>query len=160
MQPLKFSYTAFLFLVIITLINCSKRNETTVDVVVTEKGTSTPAVGIPVNFGYSSTGGVFSSQVVEQTKTTDANGRVSFKGEQKDETFGVGFPNGVDYFGDGTNLDQGKNGTVFLNIYPFAYVRVHAKNVNPFDSNDKLSLSNGLLGGGCVVWGYNRHDCC
>ena len=148
MQVLKAVRILFLIVVIITLSNCSKRNETTVDVVVLEKGTNIPAVGIPVNFGYSSTGGVFSSQVVEQTKTTDANGRVSFKGQQNDETYGVGFPNGIDYFGDGTNLEQGKNGTIFLNTYPFAYVRVHAKNVSPFDSNDKLGLSNGLLGGG------------
>ncbi|PKP44187.1 MAG: hypothetical protein CVT95_11305 [Bacteroidetes bacterium HGW-Bacteroidetes-12] len=111
--------TAFL----VGVVGCKK--DTTADVFVYEKGTNSPMVGIPVNFGYS-TSGVFSGQIVEQTKTTDANGKVNFKGKDKDKSYSVGFPNGVDYFGDGTSLQKGHN-RVFLHTSPFAYVRVHAK---------------------------------
>jgi len=136
---------SFIALLLIVLVGCSKKNETTVTVIVYEKGTSNPAVGIPVNFGYSSTGGVFSGNVVEQTKTTDANGKVSFKSENPDESYGVGFTHGIDYFGESTSLKKGENGTVFLYAYPHAYVRVHAKNVNPFDNNDRINIGGGLL---------------
>ena len=132
-----------LLLILVGLISCNKDKTTSVDVLVTETGTTTPAVGIPVNFGYSSTGGVFSGQVVEQTKTTDANGKVSFKGQEENQSYRVGFPNGADYFGDGSDyLKEGHN-RVFLHTSPFAYVRVHAKNVNPFDSNDRINIGGG-----------------
>ncbi len=140
--------TAFL----IGAVGCKK--DTTADVVVTETVTNTPAVGIPVNFGYS-TSGVFSGQVVEQTKTTDATGKVSFKGEDKSKSYSVGFPNGAAYFGDGTSLQKGTHNRVFLHASPFAYVRVHAKNVNPFDNNDWINITNGLLGGGGLLYGIN-----
>lgn len=137
-----------LLLILVGVISCNKDKTTSVDVWVTETGTNLPAVGIPVNFGYSSTAGVFSGQVVEQTKTTDANGKVSFKGQEENQSYRVGFPNGANYFGDGSDyLKEGHNQT-FLHTSPFAYVRVHAKNVNPFDNNDWISISNGLLGEG------------
>lgn len=121
-------------------VGCKK--DTTADVFVYEKGTNKPMVGIPVNFGYS-TSGVFSGQVVEQTKTTDAIGKVNFKGKDKDKSYSVGFPNGVDYYGDGTSLKQGENNRVFLEASPFAYVRVHAKNVTPYDNNDWINIGGG-----------------
>ncbi|PJB15580.1 MAG: hypothetical protein CO118_02885, partial [Flavobacteriales bacterium CG_4_9_14_3_um_filter_32_8] len=133
MKTLQHFLITLLALLIIGFFGCSKES-TSVGVIVFEKGTNKSAVGIPVNFGYSSSGGVFSSQIVEQTKTTDANGRVSFKGEDKKVSYSVGYPNGLDYFGDGTSLNQNEHNTIFLYTYPFAYVRVHAKNVNPFDS--------------------------
>jgi hypothetical protein len=147
MKTLKFYHIIITSLFLIGLLGCSKKS-TTVDVIVLEKGTNKPAAGIPVNFGYSSSGGVFAGQVVEQTKTTDANGRVSFKGENKNKSYSVGFPYGADYFGDGATLKEGHNGIIGLYIYPFAYVRVHAKNVSPFDNNDWIDITNGLLGGG------------
>ena len=140
MQHLKTIFTLVTIAFLVGIVGCKK--ETTADVLVTETGTNIPAAGIPVNFGYSSTGGVFSGQVVEQTKTTDANGKVSFKAQNKDKTYSVGFPNGINYFGDGTSLKEGHN-RVFLHTSPFAYVRVHAKNVNPFDSNDRINLGGG-----------------
>ena len=124
MRHLKTIFILIATVFLLGIVGCKK--DTTADVVVTETGTTIPAVGIPVNFGYSSTGGVFSGQVVEQTKTTDANGKVSFKGQNEDKSYSVGFPNGVDYFGDGTSLQKGHN-RVFLHTSPFAYVRVHAK---------------------------------
>ncbi len=123
--------------------SCSKDKLTTASVTVHEKGTTNPAVGIPVNFGYSSTGGVFSSQIIEQTEVTDANGRVNFKAQDENKNYNVGFPNGADYFGDGTSLQKGEDNTIFLNTFPFAYVRVHAKNTTPFDSNDWIHLGGG-----------------
>ena len=147
MKTLKPLFIPLLIFTVIVLTACSKKNETTVTVIVYEKGANNPAVGIPVNFGYSSTGGVFSGQVVEQTKTTDANGRVSFKGENSSKRYSVGYPNGADYFGDGADLQEGKNDLVVLYTYPFAYVRVHAKNVNPYDNNDWIDITNGLQGG-------------
>ena len=148
--------TVFLTLVLLTVLSCSKNNLTIAEVTVYEKGTTTPAVGIPVNFGYSSTGGVFSSQIVEQTIKTDANGRVSFKAERENESYSVGYPNGTDYFGDGTTLQQGENNSVILYTYPFAYIRVHAKNVNPFDFDDWIDMTSGLLGGGGAgLYGVN-----
>ncbi len=85
-----------------------------------------------------------------QAQTTDANGRVNFKGENPDESYSVGYPNGADYFGDGTSLQKGKNKPVVLYIYPFAYVRVHAKNVTPYDNNDRINI-----GGGGFLYGAN-----
>jgi len=141
MRHLKTIFTLVTIAFLVGIVGCKK--ETTADVLVTETGTNIPAAGIPVNFGYSSTGGVFSGQVVEQTKTTDANGKVSFKAQNKDKSYSVGFPNGADYFGDGTSLQKGTHNRVFLHASPFAYVRVHAKNVNPFDSNDRINLGGG-----------------
>jgi len=149
MRHLKTIFTLVTIAFLVGIVGCKK--ETTADVLVTETGTNIPAAGIPVNFGYSSTGGVFSGQVVEQTKTTDANGKVSFKAQNKDKSYSVGFPNGADYFGDGTSLQKGTHNRVFLHASPFAYVRVHAKNVNPFDSNDRINLG----GGGNSIYGMN-----
>ena len=148
MQHLKILFILVIIAFLVGIVGCKKDTVTSVDVVVTETGTNTPAIGIPVNFGYSSTGGVFSSVVVEQTKTTDANGKVSFKAQNKDKSYSVGFPNGADYFGDGTSLQKGTHNRVFLHASPFAYVRVHAKNVTPYDNNDWINISNGQLGGG------------
>ena len=142
MKTLQHFIITLLALLIIGFFGCSKES-TSVGVMVFEKGTNKSAVGIPVNFGYSSSGGVFSGQVVEQTQVTDANGKVSFKGEDKKAHYSVGYPNGVDYFGDGTSLNQNEHNTIFLYTYPFAYVRVHAKNVNPFDSNDHINIAGG-----------------
>lgn len=148
MRHLKTIFTLVTITFLVGIVGCKKDTVTSVDVVVTELGTNIPQVGIPVNFGYSSTSGLFAGKVVEQSKTTDANGKVSFKAQQEDKSYSVGFPNGADYFGDGTSLQKGKHNRVFLHASPFAYVRVHAKNVNPFDNNDWMGLSGGLLGGG------------
>ncbi|MDT8410999.1 MAG: hypothetical protein RQ875_00935 [Vicingaceae bacterium] len=110
-------------------------------------------VGIPVNFGYA-TSGVFSGWVVEQSKPTDANGKVSFKAQKEDKSYSVKVPDGVDYFGDGADLKQGENNRVFLEASPFAYVRVHAKNVNSFDNNDRINI-----GGGFDLWNECGYCC-
>ena len=129
-------------------VGCKK--DTTADVFVYEKGTNKPMVGIPVNFGYA-TSGVFSGWVVEQSKPTDANGKVSFKAQKEDKSYSVGFPNGTDYFGDGADLKQGENNRIFLEASIFAYVRVHAKNVTPYDNNDWINIG----GGGAGLYGMN-----
>ena len=128
------------------MIGCKK--ETTATVFVYEKGTDNPMVGIPVNFGYTSSNGLFAGGVVEQTKITDANGRVNFKGQDNNRSYSVGFPNGAYYFAEGVSLEEGDNNRVFLQAGTFAYVRVHAINVNPYNNNDCIDILNGYLGGG------------
>ena len=145
MRHLKILFILVSIAFLASTVGCKK--DTTADVFVYEKGTNKPMVGIPVNFGYA-TSGVFSGWVVEQSKPTDANGKVSFKAQKEDKSYSVGFPNGTDYFGDGADLKQGENNRIFLEASIFAYVRVHAKNVNPYDNNDWINISNGGLGGG------------
>jgi len=135
----------------VAITSCKK--DTTADVFVYEKGTNCPMVGIPVNFGYTSSNGLFAGGVVEQSKTTDINGKVNFKGKDKSKSYSVGFPNGVDYYGDGSSLEKGENNRIFLEISPYAYVRVHAKNVTPFDNNDWIDIGGGPL------WSKCRYDC-
>lgn len=130
-----------ILLFLIGTVGCKK--DTTADVFVYEKGTSKPMVEIPVNFGYTSSNGLFAGGVLEQQKNTDVTGKVSFKGKDKDKSYSVKVPDGADYFGDATSLKQGENNRVFLEASPFAYVRVHAKNVNPFDNNDRINIGGG-----------------
>jgi hypothetical protein len=130
-------------------VGCKK--DTTADVFVYEKGTNKPMVGIPVNFGYTSSNGLFAGGVLEQQKNTDATGKVSFKGKDKDKSYSVKVPDGVDYFGDATSLKQGENNRIFIEASPFAYVRVHAKNVTPYDNNDWINIG----GGGAGLYGMN-----
>lgn len=133
---------------LVGIVGCKKESKfTSADVFVYEKGANKPMAGIPVNFGYTSSNGLFAGGVLEQQKNTDANGKVSFKGKDKDKSYSVKVPDGVDYFGDATSLKQGENNRIFLEAGLFAYVRVHAKNVTPFDNNDWISISNGGLGG-------------
>ena len=118
-------------------------------------GTNNPVSGATVNFSYSSSGGVFSGQVLEQQKTTDVNGRVSFKGQKEKELYQVKVLDGNDYFGETVNNINEGHHRLFLKTSPYAYVRVHAKNVTPYDNNDWFIISNGQLGGGGVLYGMN-----
>ncbi|MCW8967601.1 MAG: hypothetical protein OQK43_03515 [Flavobacteriales bacterium] len=148
MQHLKTIFILVSIAFLASTVGCKK--DTTADVFVYEKGTNKPMVGIPVNFGYTSSNGLFAGGVLEQQKNTDVNGRVTFKAEKNDESYSVKVPDGVDYFGDATSLKQGENNRVFLEASPFAYVRVHAKNVNPFDNNDRINIGGGFLYGANV----------
>lgn len=161
MRHLKILFILVSITFLIGLTSCKKESKfTSADVFVYEKGTNKPMVGIPVNFGYA-TSGVFSGWVVEQSKPTDVNGKVSFKAQKEDKSYSVGFPNGVDYFGDGADLKQGESNRIFLEAGLFAYVRVHAKNVNPYDNNDWIDIANGYLGGGgYTLWCKCRYYCC
>ncbi|MCW8899028.1 MAG: hypothetical protein OQJ96_11475 [Flavobacteriales bacterium] len=152
MRHLKTIFTLVILVFLLGITSCKKESKTTsVDVFVTEMGTNNPVSGATVNFSYSSSGGVFSGQVLEQQKTTDVNGRVSFKGQKEKELYQVKVLDGNDYFGETVNNINEGHHRLFLKISPYAYVRVHAKNVTPYDNNDWINISNGQLGGGLYM---------
>jgi hypothetical protein len=147
MKKYFFVLVSFSFL----MVQCRKETNNFIKVSgkVLEFGTNKPIANAKV--GIYSEGGAFLgttwSNLVDTTRT-DANGFYSIEkqGIDNGSSFYVSAAANKYYTFDPTKYvatgQDVMNNDIVLD--PFAWIKVHVKNVNPFDENDKIGLGNGI----------------
>jgi hypothetical protein len=148
----------FLFLTILTITSCGKKDFTSVEGHVFEKGSNKPVANAQVIFSRCVSGdGTGAAAVCTdiETVTTDANGKYVFTKEKDDadryriraEKTNYGKP--VEVF---QTADAGKcTEDINFTLPAFAWIKFHVKNVNPFDDGD-LIRAPGAIGGGHIIF--------
>ena len=130
-----------------------KEQKTTVDFRIVEYGTNQPIENARIILKQCESeflGGTFCIEL--DTVFTDAQGRFNMDIPNTPHSYvlGISAENYFDY-DDGYSIQDYQHNTGDLALYPHAWLKVHIKNVNPFDWFDEIEL--GWISGGFYLYG-------
>ena len=151
---MKYKYFAFMlsFIAILLFVGCRKiSHNTDVSGSVNENGTYRSMADVTV-YLLKQDGNCFSCVNpfrIVQTTNTDENGRFSFDFKsEKGYTYTLAAKknNYFDLVGGVIHIDKDKNNKgISITLIPYAYLKLHIRNVNPFNGLDLFSISHSYL---------------
>ena len=131
-----------------------KEQKTTADFRIVEYGTNQPIENARIILKRCTSeflGGTYCDNV--DTLYTNAQGRFALSIPQTPDTyqFSIDAANYFDYEGNDYLLQVNQHNAGDIPLYPHAWLKVHIKNVNPFDWFDEIEL--GWISGGFYLYG-------
>jgi hypothetical protein len=152
----------FLTIILLTITSCGKKNFTSVQGQVFEKGSNKPVANAQVIFSRCVPGdGTGAAAICTdiETVTTDANGRYVFtKESDKADSYRIraektNYGKPVEVFQTANAGESTKD--INFTLPAFAWIKFHVKNVNPFDDNDLIRAPGSIGVGNYNFYGKN-----
>ncbi len=152
LNHIKYHFIFFLFIIVL-FTACKKDKTTSVNGTVVDATRSLSGVSNATVYLQESSGGLFCFSCLPYTIATynaDAMGHFSFSFEAKKGSSYSLVGSAPNYFSsigtDYTSLNKNTKNNIEVELRPVAWLKLHLKNITPFDGSDQIGISGDMEG--------------